>query len=231
MINQICLILAGGLGTRLRSVVSSVPKPLAPVAGKPFLYWLLDNLQQQGVKKVFLSLQHQAKLIQEFLKSESFDLEVQTLVEPHPLGTGGAIGFAVQEMKILDSFFVINGDTWLSQSVSILQTCSPPSIGLVQVADASRYGRVEWQGQFVRNFIEKKNNAVSGWINAGVYYLAPEDFEDWDGRPCSLEREMLPKWTKQNRLRVCALETEFIDIGIPQDYEKFCQLQISKIRK
>ena len=231
MNNLICLILAGGFGTRLRSVVSDVPKPLAPVAGKPFLFWLLKNLNQQGVKEVILSLHHQAELIQEFLFSETLDLEIQTVVEPEPLGTGGAIAFAIQQMEVQTQFVVINGDTWLSQPISNLQAELPPAIGLVHVEDTSRYGRVDWQDDLVQSFQEKQPKAGPGWINAGAYHLSPEDFANWDGQPCSLERDLLPKWVQQDRLRACPLETDFIDIGVPEDYQRFCQWQTSKIRK
>ena len=121
MNNLICLILTGGFGTRLRSVVADVPKPLAPVAVSPFLYWLLPNLKHQGGQKVFLSLHHQAEIIQEFLQTVTFDLDIQTVVEPEPLGTGGAIAFSIQQMEIETPFLVINGDTWLSQSLTALQ--------------------------------------------------------------------------------------------------------------
>ena len=231
MNNLICLILAGGFGTRLRSVVADVPKPLAPVAGKPFLYWLLKNLEQQGGKEVILSLHHQAETIQEFLQSVVFELEIQTVVETDPLGTGGAIAFAIQQMDVQRPFVVMNGDTWLSQSLSELQLHLPPAIGLVYVEDISRYGGVDWQDDLVKSFQEKHPKASPGWINAGAYHLSPEDFNNWDGQPTSLERDLLPKWVQQGRLRACPLETDFIDIGIPEDYQYFCQWQTSKIQK
>jgi NDP-sugar pyrophosphorylase family protein len=229
--NLICLILAGGFGTRLRSVVADVPKPLAPVAGKPFLYWLLKNLKKQGGKEVILSLHHQAGIIQEFLQSVTFDLEIQTVVEPAPLGTGGAIAFAIQQMEVQTPFVVMNGDTWLGQSLIELQSHLPPAIGLVHVEDTSRYGRVAWQNDLVQSFKEKQPKAGPGWINAGAYHLSSEDFANWDGQPCSLECDLLPKWVQQGRLGACPLKTDFIDIGVPEDYQRFCQWQTNKMLK
>ena len=231
MKSPICLILAGGFGTRLRSLVADLPKPLAPVAGKPFLYWLLDNLQQQGVKDVIFSLHYQAELIQGFLQNHAFGMNFRTVVEPEPLGTGGAIAYAIQQMDVQTSFMVLNGDTWLSKSIVELQAYRPPTIGLTHVADTSRYGRVDWVDQLVLNFQEKQQNSGSGWINAGAYHLSPEDFADWKGQTCSLERDMLPRWVQQKRLQACPLNTDFIDIGVPEDYQNFCQYQKSKIQK
>ena len=95
------------------AVVSEVPKPLASVGGKPFLHWLMRNLEYQGVKEVTISLHHQANLIEQYLESESFGLKISTVIEPNPLGTGGAIAYAVNQQQLNGSFLTINGDTWL----------------------------------------------------------------------------------------------------------------------
>ena len=223
MIDLPCLILAGGFGTRLRSVVSELPKPLAPVGDKPFLHWLLRNLEYQGVKEVTLSLHHQASLIEQYLESESFGLKISTMIEPEPMGTGGAIAYVVNQQQWNGSFFTINGDTWLGAWAAPFCEVNPPAIGLVQVEDASRYGRVDWQDQKVQRFQEKEINAGPGWINAGVYLFQAADFMDWGGQPFSLERDLLPEWVQQGRLQVCPLETDFIDIGVPEDYDRFCE--------
>ena len=228
MIDSPCLILAGGFGTRLRSVISEVPKPLAPVGDKPFLHWLLRKLEYQGVKEITVSLHHQASLIEQYLESESFGLKISTVIEPEPMGTGGAIAYAVNQQQWHGSFFTINGDTWLGAWAASLSRVNAPAIGLVQVEDASRYGRVDWQDQKVRRFIEKKPHAGPGWINAGVYLLQASDFHNWDGQPFSLERDLLPEWAQQERLQACPLKTEFIDIGVPEDYHRFCEWHQSK---
>ena len=95
------------------------------------------------------------------------------------------------------------------------------AIGVVHVEETSRYGIVDWQDQKVRRFQEKEINAGPGWINAGVYLLQASDFHNWDGQPFSLERDLLPRWAQQGRLRACPLDTEFIDIGVPEDYHRF----------
>ena len=224
MIDLPCLVLAGGFGTRLRSVVSQVPKPLAPVGGKPFLHWLLRNLENQGVKEITISLHYQANLIEQYLESESFGLKISTVIEPNPLGTGGAIAYAVNQQQWNGSFLTINGDTWLGFWASSFSGAHAPAIGLVHVEDTSRYGCVDWQDQKVQRFQEKEPNAGLGWINAGVYLLRAPDFQNWDGKPFSLEQELLPRLAHQGRLQACPLETEFIDIGVPEDYHRFCEL-------
>ena len=102
-----------------------------------------------------------------------------------------------------------------------MQKVSFPAVGLVEVENTSRYGVVEWNDQKIYCFCEKKEDAEPGWINAGVYHLHTAYFAKWDGRPFSLERELLPNWASQGRLYAFPLQTEFIDIGVPEDYQRF----------
>ena len=139
------------------------------------------------------------------------------------MGTGGAIAFAVKQQQWDGSFLTINGDTWLSFWASSFSCVKPPAIGLVYAEDASRYGRVDWQDHTIQRFQEKEPYTGPGWINAGVYLLHTLDFVNWDGQPFSLERDLLPKLAHEGRLQACPLETEFIDIGVPEDYLRFCE--------
>lgn len=225
------LVLAGGFGTRLRDTVADVPKPLAPVAGKPYLHHLLKNLVSQGVNEFVFSLFHQSKLIEEFLITERElgvlrGCQVDTLVEPSPLGTGGAIAYAVQRGVVRDNFLVTNADTWLGAGQAEVLGSPAPTIATVRVADAGRYGTVECADGKVISFLEKQPGA--GKINAGLYHLSSELFKDWDGLPFSLERDLFPKLALQGRLNSVSLDTEFIDIGVPEDYFQFCRWIESK---
>jgi NDP-sugar pyrophosphorylase family protein len=222
------LVLAGGFGTRLRGVVAHVPKPLAPVVDRPFLYYLVDNWFQQGVRRLTFLLHHQAALIERFLeekKSEGHwrECEIRTLTEPNPLGTGGAVGFAVQELGITDSFLVANADTWLGSGIQTLAGEMAPAIATIQVANTERYGSVQTDGERVIAFAEKQASAGAGRINAGLYNLPAGYFEDWDGRSFSLERDLFPVLVSNGELRAVHLETDFIDIGVPGDYFRFCR--------
>lgn len=228
--NRSCelLVLAGGFGTRLRPAVSEVPKPLAPVAGRPYLHYLVESWVGQGVTRMTFLLHHQAGLIESFLamkKEEGLlmDCELRTLTEPRPLGTGGALAHAVREFGIRESFMVANADTWLGSGIVPVSEAVVPAIAVVQVGNSERYGTVLFQDNRVSAFQEKQSSSRPGWINAGLYHLSPEWFQDWNGQPYSLERELFPKLAANGQLQAVPLDVEFIDIGVPEDYFRFCR--------
>jgi D-glycero-alpha-D-manno-heptose 1-phosphate guanylyltransferase len=221
------LVLAGGFGTRLRSAVADVPKPLAPVMNRPYLHYLIENWIAQGVDRFIFLLHHQADLICAFLQAlqnegHLKDCQINTVTEPQPLGTGGAVAYAVRELEMMGPFLVANADTWLEFGIGQIAAASVPAIGIVQVANSERYGRVRTEHGSVVSFEEKQAIAGAGWINAGLYHLHADLFGDWDGEPFSLERELFPKLVGGG-LRAVPLQTEFIDIGIPEDYFRFCR--------
>ncbi len=222
------VVLAGGFGTRLRSVVSEVPKPLAPVAGRPYLHYLIEQWLEQGVDRLIFLLHHQAELIKDSLalayKEGGFGgCELTTLTEPVPMGTGGALAYAVQQLDLKGEFLVANADTWLGSGIRQLFETKDPALGVVQVRNSERYGSVRIQGDRITAFDEKQNSSGPGWINAGLYNLGAALFQDWDGSPFSLEQALFPKLVGAGRLTAVPLEADFIDIGIPEDYARFCR--------
>lgn len=222
------LVLAGGFGTRLRPAVADVPKPMAPVAGHPYVQYLIEAWVAQGVRRMTFLLHHQASLIQEFLGSasvrDSLDgCELRTLVEPTPLGTGGAVAYAVRQFQLSGSFLVANADSWLGTGVQELARSSPPSLAVVQVPDSSRYGSIVVEEDRIAAFREKSAEALAGLINAGLYHLPAAMFEGGDGKSFSLERDIFPQAAATGRLQAVRLQTDFIDIGIPADYFRFCR--------
>lgn len=223
------LVLAGGFGTRLGPAVSEVPKPLAPVVNRPYLDYQIENWIEQGVTSLTFLLYHQAALIEAFLKSQPSEkrlgaCQLHTLTEPHPLGTGGAIAYAVQQLQMTGSFLVTNADTWLGSGIEQVSETEMPSIAIVRIENSERYGRVRLEQQSrVVAFEEKQNSAGPGWINAGLYHLHADLFQDWNGQAFSLERELFPKLANTGQLRAAPLRTEFIDIGVPDDYFRFCR--------
>jgi D-glycero-alpha-D-manno-heptose 1-phosphate guanylyltransferase len=222
------LVLAGGFGTRLRSAVSEVPKPLAPVLDRPYLHYLIQSWVAQGVTRMTFLLHHQANMIEEFLRSQQRNgqlagCEVHTLTEPQALGTGGAVAHAVRQFEISGAFLVTNADTWLSSGIQQVCAAQKPAMAIVRVHNSERYGSVLIGNDKVVNFAEKQNIAGPGWINAGLYHLDAALFKDWDGLPFSLERELFPCLASACQLHVASLETDFIDIGIPEDYFRFCR--------
>lgn len=221
------LVLAGGFGTRLKSAIGERPKALAPIADIPFLYMQLENWLQQGIRKFSFLLHHQAGEIIEFLQSQKSGLlkecDVDWLIEPMPMDTGGAVANAVRELKLKGDFLVTNADTWLGSGMTQLIYATSPSIAVINLTDVSRYGQVEFdQSLFVTKFSEKSESIHSGWINAGTFYLNTQLFDQWNGHPFSLERELFVELVKARKLKAVPLKTDFLDIGVPDDYRRFC---------
>jgi D-glycero-alpha-D-manno-heptose 1-phosphate guanylyltransferase len=222
------LVLAGGFGTRLQSVVAEVPKAMAPVGSVPFLYLQIQHWIDQGVRSFVFLLHHQADQIVSFLESEQSmllkDCKVEWLIESKPMDTGGAVAYAVQQLNLRDAFLVTNADTWIGTGVKEVMKYAAPSIAVRNLSDASRYGLVKFDNQFhVTKFTEKNNEKESGWINAGLCHLHADYFKGWDGRPFSLERVCLTELAGYRALTAVPLQTDFIDIGVPSDYFRFCQ--------
>ena len=221
------LVLAGGFGTRLQSVVSEVPKALAPVGQTSFLSLQMEHWIAQGLKSFVFLLHHQANIIVKFLIAEKNGLlkgcEVEWLIEPFPMDTGGAVAYAVKQLKLSGDFLLTNADTWLGDGIQEICQSKAPSVAVVYLHDASRYGQVEFNNCFhVTAFSEKMDNKRPGWINAGLSYLDADLFKNWDGQPFSLEKVMFPLLVAKEELMAVKLKTDFIDIGIPEDYKRFC---------
>ena len=222
------LVLAGGFGTRLQSVVEEVPKALAPVGEVPFLFLQLEHWIDQGLRSFVFLLHHQADQIIGFLKSEQNRLlktcEVLWLVEPTPLDTGGAISYAVEQLHLSGYFLATNADTWLGTGLKDVCQAKAPAMAVVELLDTSRYGAVQFDDQkHVIAFNEKSDSKGFGWINAGLCHLDTELFKNWNHQPFSLERTSFPALATRGELRAVALKTHFIDIGIPEDYFRFCR--------
>jgi D-glycero-alpha-D-manno-heptose 1-phosphate guanylyltransferase len=221
------LILAGGVGSRLRKVVSDVPKPLAVVGGKPFLAWVLEYLKNQGLKRIVLSAGFKAACFDRFFRSaEPLALEIEMLIEHERLGTGGAIYYALEKSEILRSspgFFCINGDSftpWKPASLLKIPTEFNGSLLGLRVEDPSRYGTLNFDHQHrLIAFEEKTQIPVSHFINAGVYYFTKDLFHENRLEKCSVEYELFPRWLQQGKkFYVSESYHKFIDIGTPESY-------------
>lgn len=222
------LVLAGGFGTRLNSVVFEVPKALAPVGELPFLYLQIEHWIAQGLRSFVFLLHHRASLVISFLKAEKCgllkDCEVTWLIEPTPMDTGGAVAYTVKQLNLLGDFLLTNADTWLGAGIQDISRSAAPSIAVLRLPDASRYGQVQFNDQFkVTAFSEKSSSQGPGWINAGLSHLNADLFKNWYGQPFSLERILYPKLAARGDLKAVPLQIDFIDIGIPADYFLFCQ--------
>ena len=222
------LVLAGGFGTRLKTVVADVPKALAPVGGVPFLQLQLAYWLAQGLREFTFLLHHQADQIIDFLQDQMDGqlkgCQVDWLVEPTPMDTGGAIAHAVKELGLNDDFLMTNADTWLGGGIRELMQSAAPAMAVVNLPDVSRYGQVHFdQSNHVTAFVEKTPLSAAGWINAGLCCLPSGLFNNWDGQPFSLERELFATLVQNRSLTAIPLQADFIDIGVPADYHCFCR--------
>lgn len=220
------IILAGGLGTRLRSVVSEVPKCMAPVGGKPFLWYLLKYLTNYDVHKVILSVGYLREVIYQWIDEvkDSFPFEFVYAIEEQPLGTGGGIKLALSMANDSD-VYVLNGDTFFDVDLRELLAChtkvtSSITLALKPMKNFDRYGSVILNNNKIEQFKEKCF-CEKGLINGGVY-LIRRGLRLFDGLPqkFSFETVVLESQCKEGNLQGVVQDGFFIDIGIPDDYQR-----------
>lgn len=219
------IILAGGFGTRLREAVPDLPKPMAPVAGKPFLAWQLDYLIQNRVERFILSVGYKAQTIRDYFGAKYQGKPIIYVEEPEPLGTGGAIKLALQQAES-DRLFVLNGDSLCHfdpTHLRMLNRDNPNGVGIVvkHVEDAGRYGSITFneQSKLVTNFGEKSSSAP-GFINAGIYDIPATLFDNINAQPpFAFETTVIQRLVASN-LYASQSGEFFIDIGIPEDFSR-----------
>lgn len=216
------IILAGGLGTRLRSMVSELPKPLAPVAGRPFLAWLLDAYAERGFRRVILATGYLGEKIESAIGARWGNLDVSYSREDRLLGTGGALK---QASALLQGQWVhvANGDTYLEFDSTEMERVSVSSNALITVAlasvpDLTRYGAVDVQSGFITRFREKGGEG-EGLINAGSYFFNRSLLDSFSGvDEFSFEEKILTPLVERGRVSYVDSTANFIDIGVPEDY-------------
>lgn len=220
-----CIILAGGFGTRLLSVVSDVPKCMAEVAGKPFLQYLFDYAANEKFDHLILSLGYKSDIVINWLETQNRPFEISYAVEEYPLGTGGAIKLAFGKVKGEEAF-VINGDTFFDIDSGLFLDFhkghgADLSVALKPMADFDRYGSVELDDNERIVCFNEKQYKKEGLINGGVYIVAknlftrlplPEKF--------SFEKDIMESHIGDINIYGCPQDNYFIDIGIPSDFEK-----------
>jgi D-glycero-alpha-D-manno-heptose 1-phosphate guanylyltransferase len=219
------IVLAGGLGTRLRGAIGDFPKCMAPVNGKPFLHYIFTYLQEQGCTRVILSLGYKHEVITMWLKEYSWPFEISHVVEYEPLGTGGGIQLAMQEAND-ENVVVLNGDTMFKVNVKEQfafhqQMNADTSLALKEMADFDRYGVVNVDDKNAITAFEEKQHKDEGLINGGVYIINRKAFLDKKlPEKFSFEKDYLEAFVNEGTFYGYKSDSYFIDIGIPQDYEQ-----------
>lgn len=213
------IILAGGFGTRLQSVVSDVPKPMAPINGKPFLEYMLEELNNQGFNKAVLAVGYKKETIINHFGNQYKNIKLVCSSEDEPLGTGGCVKQAMQYID--DEYvFILNGDTMFKVDFNKMSKLNTLSIACKKMYEFDRYGEVIIQNQIITSFNEKKF-VKEGYINGGIYYLPKNIFDSYDlPKKFSMEKDFFEKYMNKLNIKAFLSDDYFIDIGIPEDYEK-----------
>lgn len=221
------IILAGGLGVRLREVIQDIPKPMAPIRSKPFLHYLLEWVSQYPVTKIVLAVGYKSDVIKAYFGDNFNGVPLLYAQESEPLGTGGAILNALTFIES-EEVTIINGDTYFPVDLSLFADFHKTSggdlsIALKEMHDFDRYGTVRRAGDIIVGFEEKKP-LKTGLINGGIYVLS-KAFLAGLNLPLkfSFEQAVLEKQASTGKLRAMVFTETFIDIGIPADYKKACE--------
>lgn len=224
------ILLAGGLGTRLRSVVSDRPKPMALIEGKPFMEYVVHELSRYGIRDIVFAVGYKGTMVEEFFgDGKAFGITASYAYEEELLGTAGAIKNAGKQIYE-DWFFVLNADTFYQLDYRRLMEVRDRrsldfALVLRQVPDVSRYGRAVLVQDMLVEFNEKTTRPAPGTINGGVYLMKRELLAEIPEGKVSLENEMIPKWMGMEkagrRLGGIVNDGYFIDIGVPEDYYHF----------
>ena len=225
------ILLCGGMGTRLRSVVSDRPKPMADICGKPFLQYLLEMLRDKGITEVIFALGYMGEMIEEYFQDGSaFGLKIAYSYEEDPLGTGGAIRNALPKI-MEEEVLVLNADTYFPMDYQGLyrfhqENDGDFSLATRAVPDISRYGAVrrDAAGRILawNEKLEDGGQPLAGEINGGIYVMKKSLIAEIPEGKQSLEQDCIPKWLSEGK-RIFGLPFDgyFMDIGIPKDYQQF----------
>ncbi len=220
-----CIVLAGGLGTRLRGAIGDYPKCMAPVNGKPFLHYIFQYLAEQQCKRAILSLGYKNEVVTAWLQSEHRHFETDYVIETEPLGTGGGIQLALKKAKS-ENVLVLNGDTMFSVELDTLMEFhllqkAAATLALKKMYNFDRYGVVNIDSSDRITSFEEKQHRDEGLINGGVYVVNKEHVLSKNlPEKFSFEKDYFETFVNEKKFLGFISEDYFIDIGIPVDYEK-----------
>lgn len=218
------IVLAGGLGTRLREVVKEVPKPMAPINNTPFLKYILDYLNTYNIKKVVLAVGYKWEIIRDYFGTQYKGMTLEYSVEEEQLGTGGAIKQALTRCVESD-VFVINGDTYFDVDLQEMlnhhkRVKAELTIATKRMYEFDRYGTLECYNNRIIKFEEKKFN-LEGNINGGIYLCKKSLLDQIQENKFSFEKDIMERFVSEKYFSSFESKAYFIDIGIPSDYRQF----------
>jgi len=224
------IILAGGLGTRLQSLIKDTPKPMARIGNTRFLEILMSHLKDQGVSKFIISIGYLGGQIKEYFGTNYKGTKIVYVSESEPLGTGGAMKLALSQVES-EFALICNGDTYLEIDLYKLQShwhkLNVPIIVGCNVDNTFRYGKIIEEDGIITGFLEKSDK-TNGLINAGCYLLKKNQLNDFPiSVNFSFENDYLPKAIQNNRFSVFKVNGKFIDIGIPDDFKRAEKMLLS----
>jgi len=212
------IILAGGFGTRLQSVVKDVPKPMADINTRPFLYYILKKLSFYNIDEVVISVGYKQDIIKKYFKNSFDGMNIIYSSEKIPLGTGGALKKALTFVKSTENILVLNGDTFFDINIEDFFNSSKSyriNLAIKPMQNFDRYGSIEILDNKIISFKEKQFTK-KGFINTGAYFINKDIFKDIDKDIFSFEEFLV----KEKDIYIYKADNYFIDIGIPDDYEK-----------
>ncbi len=219
------IILAGGLGTRLKGVISDIPKPMAPINGTPFIQHLFNYLIEQKITHVVLAVGYKHEVIEQYFGKKYKTLAIAYAVEHEPLGTGGGIANALNFVKS-NEVFLLNGDTFFDVDLTALYAQHKLSkadltLSLKPMHDFNRYGTVEYDLNNRIVLFNEKKAVKKGFINGGVYVITKQLFSSFSAsEKFSFEQNIMEKGVNRFNMQAHVCKGYFIDIGIPEDYER-----------
>lgn len=211
------IILAGGFGTRLSKISGEKPKPLVEVAGVPVLERMISSLYAHGIQDIRLSLHHKADQIIDFCKRK-WPGKMEFVVEPEPLGTGGAIKYAARDIN--SPFLTLNGDVISDINFSCLCAQKPNTVACVYIDDARDFGLVKIKERKIIDFLEKPKEKKMGFVNCGAYVLHPSIFDEIREEKFMMEQAVFPSLAKRGDLRAYVHNGYWIDVGTEERFKK-----------
>lgn len=218
------IILAGGLGTRLKGVINDIPKPMAPVGELPFLEYLFKYVSKYQIRRIILAVGYKHEVIEQYFGNEYNGIELVYAIENEPLGTGGAIANALKYCKS-ETVFLLNGDSYFNVDLNKLhkqheQSQADLTLSIKQMQNFNRYGTVEFKETKITAFKEKQPTNI-GYINGGVYALNKALLlENKLPQKFSFEQDIMEAFVTEKNYQTIISDGYFIDIGIPEDYER-----------